>query len=92
VGGRIARFRSLQCLSGLAGKNSHIGIAEEKHSEMRIMYIFNTQQTWGNKKLRTFSKIQYNCVIRGKNSNIRPRPNFRTEFFAFLHLKDIQLL
>jgi len=56
---RIACFHSLQCLrhemcvSGLEGNGSHIGLAQEKHPETRIIYIFNTQQTRGNKKLST---------------------------------------
>jgi hypothetical protein len=78
-------------VSGLVGNGSHIGLAEEKHPEMRIIYIFNTQQTRGNKKLSTFS-IKHKCVIGGKDSNICPRPNLLTEFVSFLHLRDMQLL
>ena len=59
VGGRIACFRSLQCLrhemcvSGLEGNGSHIGLVQEKHPETRLIYIFNIQQTRENKKLST---------------------------------------
>jgi hypothetical protein len=48
------------CKNGLEGNGSHIGLSEEKHPEMRIIYIFNTQQTRWNNKLSTFSKIKYN--------------------------------